>query len=186
MTLEEEHKLLLRIQADRQEFGALFDGYYKPIFGYLYRRTGLYDVAKDMAAETFLKAFLSIDRFTWKNISLSSWLYRIATNEANLFFRKRKYKPVNLERILDDRLLPSYDIENERNALEAELAQLEEFNLVRQKLGLLAIRYQEVISLRYFENRDNREISLILGKPEGTVKSLLSRGLEKLRQLVVS
>ena len=44
------------------------------------------------------------------------------------------------------------------------------------------LKYQEVIALRYFESKDIREIGEILNKPEGTVKSLLLRGLEKLRQ----
>ncbi len=186
MTLEQERELLLRIQSDRKEFGILFDHYYKPIFGYLYRRTGTYDLAKDMAAETFLKAFLKIDSFVWKDIAISSWLYRIATNEANQFFRKRKYKAAALESMVDFDLATQVDGEEERQALETELKQHDDFILIQQKLSLLNIRYQEVIALRYFENKDNREISAILGKPEGTIKSLLSRGLEKLRRRVLS
>ena len=184
MTPAEELQLLQKIQSDRKEFGVLFEYYYKPIFGYLYRRTGSYDTAKDMAAETFIKAFLRIDSFVWRNISLSSWLYRIATNEANQYFRKKKYRPVTLDSILDFETFQQPDSEEERNKLESELRQLEDFNLIRQKLASLDIRYQEVIALRYFENKDNREISVILRKPEGTIKSLLSRGLEKLRLLV--
>ena len=186
MTLEQERELLLRIQSDRKEFGILFDHYYKPIFGYLYRRTGTYDLAKDMTAETFLKAFLRIDSFVWKDIAISSWLYRIATNEANQFFRKRKYKAAALESMVDFDLATQVDGEEERHALETELKQHDDFILIQQKLSLLNIRYQEVIALRYFENKDNREISAILGKPEGTIKSLLSRGLEKLRRRVLS
>ncbi len=186
MTLDQERELLLRIQSDRKEFGILFDHYYKPIFGYLYRRTGTYDLAKDMAAETFLKAFLRIDSFVWKDIAISSWLYRIATNEANQFFRKRKYKAAALESMVDFDLATQVDSEEEKHSLDAELKQHDDFILIQQKLSLLNIRDQEVIALRYFENKDNREISAILGKPEGTIKSLLSRGLEKLRQRVLS
>ena len=50
------------------------------------------------------------------------------------------------------------------------------------ELKTLPVKYQEVISLRYFEGKDNKEISEILGINEGTLKSLLSRGLEKLRK----
>jgi RNA polymerase sigma-70 factor (ECF subfamily) len=186
MTLPEERELLQRIQSDRKEFGALFDHYYKPIFGYLYRRMGDYDLARDMAAETFLKACLKIDDFVWRDVSISSWLYRIATNEANLYFRKRKYKPLMLDRILNTGVPVQADGEEEREALEAEMKQQEEFVLIQQKLKQLDTRYQEVISLRYFENKDNREIGVILNKPEGTIKSLISRGLEKLRVIVLS
>ena len=53
------------------------------------------------------------------------------------------------------------------------------------KTGSIAIvqpvKYQEVIALRYFEGKDNKEIAEILNINEGTLKSLLSRGIEKLR-----
>jgi RNA polymerase sigma-70 factor (ECF subfamily) len=184
MSLDEERELLQRIKSDSQEFGILFDHYYKPIFGYLYRRTGNYEVARDMAAETFLKAFLKIEKFVWKDVSVLSWLYRIATNEANQFFRRKRYNPMELERMLDFDLARQADSEEEKQKLEAELKQNQDFLIIQQNLKKLDIRYQEVISLRYFEGKDNREIGLILGKKEGTVKSLISRGLEKLRTLV--
>ena len=186
MTLEQERELLLRIQSDKREFGTLFDHYYKPIFGYLYRRTGDYDLAKDMAAETFLRAYLKISSFSWKGISLSAWLYKIATNEANQAFRRNRYKPVTLESILDHEFLRQTNTEEERTALENELKEHQDFLLVQQALKRVDLRYQEVIALRYFESKDIREIGEILGKPDGTIKSLLSRGLEKLRKLVAA
>lgn len=53
---------------------------------------------------------------------------------------------------------------------------------VLKQLKTLPVKYQEVIALRYFEGKDIKEISEILDKSEGTVKSLLARGLEKLRK----
>ncbi|MBS3950794.1 MAG: RNA polymerase sigma factor, partial [Peptococcaceae bacterium] len=46
----------------------------------------------------------------------------------------------------------------------------------------LPIKYQEVLSLRYFGEKSLKEICEILGKSEGTVKSLLHRGIEKLKK----
>jgi hypothetical protein len=63
---------------DPAAFGQVFDEWYKPVFGYITRRTADYDLSKDIAAETFLKAFLKINTFRWQGISLSAWLYRIA------------------------------------------------------------------------------------------------------------
>ena len=45
----------------------------------------------------------------------------------------------------------------------------------------MPVKYQEVIALKYFEEKSIKEISEILGKKEGTIKSLISRGLQKLR-----
>ncbi len=59
-----------------------------------------------------------------------------------------------------------------------------EFLRLHQSICRLSLKYQEVITLRFFENKGVKEIGEILGKREGTVKSLLHRGLEKLRKLM--
>jgi len=87
---DEEQHLLERIRSDPNEFGALFDHYYNRIFGYILRRTMNYDLAGDITAETFLKAFLKINNFKWRDVSISSWLFKIATNEVNQYYRKQK------------------------------------------------------------------------------------------------
>jgi RNA polymerase sigma-70 factor (ECF subfamily) len=114
-------------------------------------------------------------------------LYRIATNELNQYYRKQKYQPQSLQQLLEnphmEKLLHQQQ-DNEREMIERELQQHEDYNQIRVNLLKLDIKYQEVIALRYFEQKTNVEISLILGKNEGTVKSLLSRGLEKLRNML--
>src|SRR5579859_997995 len=181
MPPEADKELLERIHADPKQFGVLFDHFYQPIFGYVYRRVVDYDLARDIAAETFLKAFLKIHSFQWKGISISSWLYRIATNELNQFFRKKKYSPEQLGSAVSGELILSDN--SSREELEEELARHEEFLRVQQQLQILDVKYQEVISLRFFEGKNNKQIAEILDKPEGTIKSLLSRAIEKLKIL---
>ncbi len=187
MTPEQEKQLIEQCRTDATAFGRVFDYWYKPVFGYIMRRTGDYDLSKDIAAETFLKAFLKIGSFKWKGISLSAWLYRIATNEINQYYRSSKYKPQSLQQLLEnpqmEKLLHD-EAGNEREMLEQELKAYNDYNLIRTNLLKLDIKYQEVIALRYFEQKTNGEISQILDKNEGTIKSLLSRGLEKLRNTI--
>jgi RNA polymerase sigma-70 factor (ECF subfamily) len=73
-------------------------------------------------------------------------------------------------------------LQDDRKELEEELQKHEEFLFVRKQMMSLPLRYQEVISLRYFEGKSNREIAEILDINEGTIKSLLSRGLGRLRE----
>lgn len=180
----EEQLLVENIRTDRNKFGILFDKYYNRIFGYILRRTLNYDLAGDIAAETFLKAFLKIDGFQWKDISISSWLFKIATNEIRIYYRKQKYSPRSLDQIIDS---GEFDIANkesfeeEREKIEQELKNYNDFILVQKKLEKLSVKYQEVIALKYFEEKTIKEISGILGKKEGTIKSLISRGLQKLK-----
>lgn len=186
MRPEDEAHLIEQCRADPDAFGLVFDRWYKPVFGYVMRRTGDYDLSKDIAAETFLKAFLKIGSFRWRGVSLSAWLYRIATNELNMYYRSSKYKPQSLQQLLEnpqmEKLLHD-QTDNEREVIEQELKAHEDYNLIRKNLLKLDIKYQEVIALRYFEQKTNAEISQILDKNEGTIKSLLSRGLEKLRNM---
>ncbi len=177
-----EKELLDRIKHEPQAFALLYDKYYNAIFGYVFRRTGQYDLAKDITAETFLRAYQKIDFFEWRNISFSAWLYKIASNETNLYFRKSRYSPSCLDDLqLTNQFIYEAGIETEKAALEKSMQELNEFRAVQKQLQQLGIKYQEVIALRFFEEKSMKEISDILGKNEGTVKSLLSRGLEKLR-----
>ena len=59
----------------------------------------------------------------------------------------------------------------------------DEYIVLHENISRLSIKYQEVIVLRFFEDKPVKEIGEILGKSEGTVKSLLHRGLEKLAKL---
>jgi RNA polymerase sigma-70 factor (ECF subfamily) len=186
MNPEQEKELIQLCRTDPAAFGQVFDLWYKPVFGYIMRRTAEYDLSKDIAAETFLKAFLKINTFQYRGISLSAWLFRIATNELNQYYRSSRYKPQSLQQLLEnpqmEKLLHQQD--DEREVIEKELQAFNDYNLIRTNLLKLDVKYQEVIALRYFEQKTNSEISDILDKNEGTVKSLLSRGLEKLRNML--
>lgn len=177
-----EEALLQKIKRDPSSFAELFKLYYQPIFGYVFRRTGDFDAAADIAAETFYKAFVNLSSFSYRGISIKIWLYRIATNEVNQHYRSRLRQCKFLERLdFDERPLFENYLQHDREALEKELAQHEQFLLISKALKTLPVKYQTVIALRYFEGKDNKEIAEILNIPEGTLKSLLSRGLEKLR-----
>ncbi len=175
--------MLNRIKSNPADFSELFQLYYKSIFGYILRRTGNFDEAADITADTFFKAFRHIKDFSYKGISIKVWLYRIATNELNLYIRqKKKYNSI-FERIdIKDKDLFTDYISEDKREYELELQKHDQFLLVLKGLKTLPIKYQEVISLKYFEGKENKEIAEILLIKEGTLKSLLSRGLEKLRQ----
>ncbi|WP_394342727.1 sigma factor [Mucilaginibacter gilvus] len=90
-----------------------------------------------MAAETFLKAYLNIGRFSWHGVSLSSWIYRIATNELNQYSRKQKYQPQSLQQLLEEpgmaKLLHA-QAGNEKEIIEKEMKDLSAYNQVRVNL----------------------------------------------------
>ena len=177
-----EQELLNKIKQDPQHFSELFNLYYKPIFGYILRRTINCDESADIAAETFLKAYKHINKFSYRGISVKVWLYRIATNEINLYFRYKKKNESIFTRIdFENKELLRGLLNDDRKEIEAELHKHEQFLLMASILKMLHQKYQDVISLKYFEGKGNKEISEILNIKEGTIKSLISRGIKKLR-----
>lgn len=184
LTLSEEKEIIDITRKDPKAFGILFDEYYPQIFGYIHRRVIDWDVSKDIASEVFLKAFTHLKDFKWLGISIAAWFYRIATNEINLYFRHNKYSPTSLNQLLDFHDFDTEEDNNERQKAEQQIKEYQDFLQIQSELKKLSIKYQEVISLRYFEEKSIKEIAEILNKNEGTVKSLISRGLEKIRQRV--
>ena len=182
-----EEQLLKDIANDPQQFGQVYEAFYKNIFGYVYRRTTDYEAARDITAETFLKAYVNIGKFKWRNISLLYWLYTIATNELNRYFNASKYTPHSLSRIQEEYGIDITDhsnAETESIQLQDELEKHREFMAINESIRKLDIKYQDVIALRFFEHKSTKEIAIILDKKEGTIKSLLSRGIEKLKEKI--
>lgn len=161
-------------------FGELYDRYYPRILGYIYRATGNYPLACDIISETFLRAWINIGSFRWQGISISSWFFRIAANELNQHYRKRKYIPFNLTNLAISELATQHTGRT-TNEIISRMERLEEYKFVREQLQTLPAKFRQVITLRFFEELSISEISDILHKKTGTVKSLVSRGLDKLK-----
>lgn len=74
------------------------------------------------------------------------------------------------------------NLEEEKSNAELELERHKQFKKVQKAVKELPLKYQEVISLKYFERLKIKKISTVLNKKEGTIKSLLSRGIAQLKQ----
>ncbi|MCD6233184.1 RNA polymerase sigma factor [bacterium] len=187
MELSKEKELIKEAKKNPEVFGKLYEQHYSKIFGYILKRTADLEIAQDITSETFFKALKKLWQFRWRNISFSAWLYRIANNEIANYFRKNKNCSTSLDKLLEEKGFEPVTLHNpETEFLEAQekLKKHQDFLEIQEKIFQLPIKYQEVITLRFFEKKKIKEIAEILGKKEGTIKSLLSRGLEKLRELI--
>jgi RNA polymerase sigma-70 factor (ECF subfamily) len=188
MDLDTERQLVERAKTDPEAFGRLFDAYYPAILGYTVRRVGEVAAAEDIVADTFMKALRGLPRFAWRGMSIQSWLYAIATNEIRIHFRKHKFT-ASLEALFEEQGFEpedEYDLVAELEAAEARLERQTAFRLAQRCLLQLPLKYQEVLVLRFTEGKKVAEIALIVGKREGTVKSLLSRGLARMRTIMAA
>jgi RNA polymerase sigma-70 factor (ECF subfamily) len=180
-----EKTLIQQAQKDPKAFADIFEEYYPMILKYTLYRTGNAEVSRDIASEVFFKALRNLWRFRFTGAPFLAWLYRIAGNEIITYFRKNKYRPMSLEAAAEERGMEF----SSREDLQEEIMQAQEqleanavFIQVLKALRTMPVIYQEVIALRFLDEHSLKEICGILEKKEGTVKSLLSRGLKMLRE----
>lgn len=123
-----------------------------------------YADAEDCFQNTFLKLYRNAPDFKDEN-HLKAWLLRVAINECKNMIRDNR-RHLSLDAALQ---IPAPSAEDDAD-LSWALMKLES-------------DYREVIYLYYVERMKVREIADVLGKKQNTVKTLLSRGREKLRQI---
>ena len=168
---------------DKEAFSELFDLYYDKILNYVFRRTLNIDYAKDIASNTFLKVLENIHRFEWRNgeNSFNSWIYKIATNEVNQYFRKQNKYKLSID---DENFKELGDFGEEVEKIEKRLENDEYLLVLNKAIKKLKPIYQDIMHLRYFEELTYSEISGILNKNETTVRVYSKRALEKLKDIL--
>lgn len=170
------------IRRNPKVYKELMKRYHDKLFSYLYRLTGNKEEAEDLLQNVFVKVYKNINRFDTKR-KFSSWIYRIAHNEAVNFLKKRgRKKFVSLEDIetTKDKLETASPAKSPVDAwINKELK-----NEMQTALNKLPSKYKEVLILRYFLDKSYEEMSEILGKPINTVGTLLSRAKRNLLQII--
>lgn len=176
--LDEDQILVSAARYDTQAAGRLFDKYYGEIFGYIYHCSLDTHTAEDLTSNVFLSAFRHLGRYKLRQIPFRAWLYRIATNEVRMYWRKQKrIKIVSLQ-------TDNAEYVAEQSAGD-RLAETEQYRLLYKALRELKLKYRTIIILRYFEGKKISEICEITTTKEGTVKAQLHRGLARLQDILV-
>jgi RNA polymerase sigma-70 factor (ECF subfamily) len=184
-----EYNLVEQAKKNRHAFGELFDRYYDDIYTYILHRTANIELAQDLTSDTFIKVMRKLWTFRWRKIPFSAWLFKIASNEVNGYYRKHKnVKKVPLGDLIDniDKTGENFLIREELKEAEKKLEENIMFLELHKAIASLKNKYQEIITLRFFENKKIKEIAEISGKSEGTVKSLVHRAVKQLHSKLSS
>ena len=127
----------------------------------------------DITQNVFLKAHRNMGSYSGSGL-FKAWLLRIAYNESISWFRQQKNERLNEAlTLVNEPVLRAVQID--------EVARKEYQNILQSGLKKLSSKQRMVVSLRYFEDFSLREIATVLNSSEGTIKSILFRSLEKLR-----
>ena len=165
---------------EHQEFPQIYEEYYPKIVGYLRRLVGELD-AEDMAQEVFVKVSRSLESFRGE-ASLSTWIYRIATNTAMDLLRKspsQRRTPASTADTGDDETAPPDD---GSPPLDTLLIRKDMNDCIRGLVNALPDNYRTVLFLSDLEGFTNAEIGAVLGLSLDAVKIRLHRARQALRK----
>ncbi len=158
---------------DVDAFGKLYDMYLDAVYRFVYVRVGNKPDAEDITEQIFVSMFTAINRYVESNVSVEAWIYRIARNKVIDYYRTHK-SHVQLEQIAetaDPSELP-----------EDRLATRLSHEAVMKGLRHISPKYQEIIILKFIEDKTNEEISALLSKPVAHVRVLQHRAIQALRK----
>ncbi len=177
-TVVGEEEVIRRAQTDPSAFKPLYEKYFRKIVLFIHRRVNDKELAIDITQQAFYKALLHIGRFRFRGLPFSSWLYRIAINECNDYFRKKsKVRWVALEPELAGHLFDEMTADTTRDDWERKMP------VILQQLKPNELM---LIELRFFEGKAFREIAEILDTSEVNAKTKTYRILQKMKKMFMA
>lgn len=170
--IRQEKIIVEQAKKNPKAFGELYEKYFDRIFNYLYRQTDDEELAGDLCSQTFVNALNHLNRYEHRGVPFSAWLYKIASNEVNKHYRKNKGKKIfSVEEIRIKELVEQSDEDWDEELIK----KLMEF------MKDLPEDMLQVLELRFYEERNFKEIAYILDITESGAKMRTYRALDKLR-----
>ncbi len=151
----------------------LYEKYFPKINSYVFHRVNDDAVRNEIVSNVFFKAMKKLSLFRFYDShksSFSSWLYRIAMNETNQYYRERKRDTTIGKKL-------------QWNVVEGETIVLD-YSYLKREMENLDLKQQNLITLRFFEKLSYKEIGEVLKQKEGTVKVRMHRLLNQMRKRI--
>jgi len=173
------------LAGDALAWRELFGSYYRLIYYLCYKFTESYSDAEDLTQDVFLKIYCNLSRFDGEKGSFQNWIRHVTRNHLVDHFRATQLLRVSdsLDADMDeeeDGCTRAHRLVDAGPSPEQSFASLEVKARIYAALGQLSAYSRDAIILCDLEDRNYLEAAQILGIPEGTVKSRLSRGRAEL------
>lgn len=181
-----DYELVQKARSGEQSaFAELMDRYRDSIYFMLLKMVQNRDDADDLTIEAFGKAFNRLDLYT-PNFAFSTWLFKIASNNAIDFIRRKKKNTISIDQAIggDDGDEMYMDLRSDGLTPEEISIREQKMKIMRQVVQKLKPRYRQLVEMRYFEQLSYEEISEKLELPLGTVKAQLFRARDLLFEIL--
>lgn len=169
-TLLDDSTLARDANRNEEAFAALYRRYVNPVYRYLYRRLGSTNDAEDLTSQVFMDVMDHLENYREKG-RFSSWLFTIARRRLADHYRRRQI----------DRLEDGVDVQEDSPHLETLMEEGETRAFLRRLIGRLDQERQEILLLRFTAGLGFSEMADLLNRSEGSVKMMLYRTLDWLR-----
>lgn len=156
----------------KRKFAKIYEEYADDIFRFIYVHVRDEALAEDLTADTFMKAWKSIDTFDFKNSR--AWLYKIAQNLITDHWRKKQTVQLEEEDMLVD----------DKPSVEEQVDQVLSKERIIKALSHLPAEMRSVVTLRFIHGYSAQKAADSLGMSEGNVRVVQYRALKKLRGLL--
>lgn len=158
-----------------KKFAKIYDQNVEKIYRFVFLKTGVKDIAEDLTSQVFSK--------TWQRFRIdgnlenpSAYLYQVARAEmANFFRKKAKQSTLSIE---DSEIMDAGNTPEQTQIIQADLSDLQ------KALGLLDEESQNLVTWRYIEQMPIKQVAIMCGRPEGTVRVMLHRAIKELREKI--
>ena len=176
------------MDGDSGAWAELVRTHHRRVYGLCYRFTGNAADAEDLTQDVFLKIYSNLSSFDTGRGSLQVWITTMTRNLLVDNFRRTKNQRVtgSLDEGWDatDELCPVDRLTAGGPTPHESAAQKELSKMVQDALAKVSVELREAVILRDLQDLDYKEIAQVLGIPEGTVKSRISRGRAELARLL--
>ncbi|WP_411681991.1 sigma-70 family RNA polymerase sigma factor [Clostridium thailandense] len=165
---------LNKAKSEELDLTHIFETYYKRIYNYIYYRVNSNEEAEDLTSQVFEKVMLKINTYSNCKSPFEVWLFAIARNVINDYFRSlKKYNWFSIEKIKE---LISRESNPEDIVLIAETN-----DMLLKALRVLNDKERNIVALKFGGNLKNKEIAEILELTESNIGVILYRVMKKLK-----
>jgi RNA polymerase sigma-70 factor (ECF subfamily) len=176
------------MDGDSAAWAELVRAHHRRIYSLCYRFTGNATDAEDLTQDVFLKIYSNLSSFDLSRGSLVVWITTLTRNHLVDHFRRsrnlRATSSLDEGWDLSDELKPIDRLVSGGVSPHEAAAQKELARMVQGALARVSVDLREAVILRDLQDLDYKEIAQVLGIPEGTVKSRISRGRAELARLL--
>lgn len=162
-------------------FNYLLDRYWNDVYGFQLKKTRNEYEAEDITIQTFSKAFNKIESFD-ENYSFTTWLIAISKNIHIDQLRKKNASISSKTSVQEENRL--YNIIDETPGIEDKLIKQQHLEQLLSDIKQLKPHYQEIINLRFFQEKSYKQIASSLNEPMNNVKVKLLRAKKLLAEII--